>query len=144
VSWWAFAIYALLGPILGAVLPAVIAVAVLSHEYSGPLWVGSTTAWIALIGSAAVEGLIPAVLTAISLRILPGRTRPRVRSALAYGLISAFAALILLLPFRGLDGTGQIHLEATAVLGGSGLLAGFLCAVIVQYLNGKGLVGAAS
>jgi hypothetical protein len=130
--WRTFAVYAVLGPILGAVLPAVIAVAILSRDYSGPLWISSPSAWLYLIGSAFIEGLIPAALTAISLRVLPGRARPRVRSAIAYALISAIAALILLLPFRALDETGHVHLAASAVLGASGFLAGFLCAVVVQ------------
>lgn len=134
-SWRTFAVYIALGPIVGAVLPAIIAVYVLSRDYSGPLWVGSVTAWISLILSAAIEGLIPALLTAITLRILPGRTLPHLRSAVAYGVISAIAAFVLLLPFRALDEAGLVHLLATAILGGSGLLAGFLCAVIVQRLG---------
>lgn len=142
--WRAFAVYAVLGPILGAMLPAVIAVALLTRDYSGPLWISSSSAWTYLIASAALEGLIPAALTVISLRVLPGRARPRLRGAIAYGLISTIAALILLLPFKGLDETGHIHLAATAVLGASGLLAGFVCAAILERSNGESAAEAAS
>ena len=133
--WRTFAVYAVLGPILGAVLPAVLAVAVLTQNYAGPLWGGSAVEWISLIGSAALEGLIPAVLTVIALQTLPGRALPRIRSAVAYGLISAISALFLLLPFKNLDETGYLLFAAATVLGASGLIAGLLCAAVVQRLS---------